>query len=131
MEEKDGFPKGLSAVIIGVCGGVIMALLVITGLRAEGYQLFTFSFWLIVLIAAILPSGLDFLSKKGILPIVAEPIMIGVSFALALLYGNAVASNETAAFLLRSGTLIVHGISALVLVIRILIEKMQERKENR
>lgn len=120
----------ISSILAGLAGGILMGAVLIAMMRSEGYQLWTLSFWVIMVAGCMLPWCLDFLRIRGLHLRVAEYLMICVSLVLAIVYGLMVASNGPVRAMILTCGLILHIGSAGVTGIRLYIRE-RDRSDYR
>lgn len=114
MDSNSDVFRGISAVIIGTAAGALMASVLLFILQKTGFASDTGSFYLIVLIAAVLPLCLDILRKRGIAPELSEAVMIIVSAVICLGYTRITAINEAALNRMNHAAVLVHLAALLV-----------------
>ncbi len=120
----------ISSILAGLSGGVLMGVVLIAMMQSEGYQLWTLSFWVMMVAGCMLPWCLDFLRIRGLHLRVAEYLMISVSLVLTMVYGLMVASNGPARVMILSCGLFLHIGSAAVTGIRLYLRE-RDRSDYR
>ena len=108
MNSNSDVFRGISAVIIGAAAGALMALGVLVFLQRTEFAADRVSFYLIALLAAVLPLCLDSLRKRGIAPEISEAVMILFSALICFGYVQVTAVNDTALSRMNHAVLFVH-----------------------
>ncbi len=116
----------LSSVVIGAAGGVLMAGILLFLFLETGWQINTLSFGLIVLTASALPWCMNWIEKRGMNGYVAEGVMTAVSLVICLLYMHEASGNRSASEAMTRSFVIVHAVSAVITLIRFLINRAKE-----
>ena len=120
MSEQDSKLKSTSSsIIVGILFGILMAGLILFSIQGSDYKLYSLSFWIILLMSCVFPSCFDFFSKRGFSLWIVEPLMIGISFIIVLLYAGAVGVNETTKSLLTTLAITYHSASMVVTLIHL------------
>lgn len=117
MNESGNIKYILFSIIMGMVLGILMAGIIIFLMRYSDYKLYSFSFWLILLITCVLPFCVDFLEKRGFSLWIVKLIMIGISLGVVLLYVYAISGSETTKNALTRLTMIYHIASLFFTVI--------------
>ncbi len=108
MNSNSDVFRGISAVIIGAAAGALMALGVLVFLQRTEFAADRVSFYLIALLAAVLPLCLDSLRKRGIAPEISEAVMILFSALICFGYVQVTAVNDIALSRMNHAVLFVH-----------------------
>ncbi len=130
MNETSDSLKILSAILMGIAGGVLMAAVNITVLSREGASINTILLILLIIIAAGIPWCFDSIGKRGMNPILSEGIMIFLSFGICVLFASVVSKTEHTRDLLTARVFVIHLISLAVTSVRWGIRYYRSGKED-
>ena len=130
MKETTDSLKTVSAILMGAAGSVLMAAANITVLSQEGTSLDTLPLILLIIISAGIPWCFDSIGKRGMNPILAEGIMIVLSFGICVLFAGIVSKTDHTRGVLITRILVIHGISLAVTAVRWGIRYYQKGKEE-
>ena len=115
---------------MGEAGSVLMAAANLTVLSQEGTSVDTLPFILLIIISAGIPWCFESIGKRGMHPILAEGIMIVLSFGICVLFAGIVSKTDHTRGVLITRILVIHGISLAVTAVRWGIRYHQKGKEE-
>ena len=115
---------------MGAAGSVLMAAVTIAVLSQEGTLGDTLPLILLIIISAGIPWCFDSIAKRGMNPILAEGIMIVLSFGICVLFAGIVSKTDHTRGVLITRILVIHGISLVVTAVRWGIRYCQKGKEE-
>ena len=112
--------KTLVSLAAGICGGLLMALLLLYMMISTVFTTGGIGFILELIVAAAFPLCLNIVRNEGILLKTAQVLMIAVSFTICLYYAGYVTAtadfpNMNAAIIVLAA--ILHGVSLLSVLI--------------
>lgn len=132
---SDSVKRILFSVFAGVLGGLLMAILLLWLMTANSFVIVDAQFVLIVLIAFAAPMCMNFLKEKGLSVLLAQIIMVVLSFVIMLLYANSVGSASNLAGKYSSfvssvfhAAVILHGAGALGIAVSLISRKIGKKK---
>lgn len=120
-EQQEQRKQVISSLIAGIIFGILMAGILVFLFQQSDYKFYSKSFWLILVVACMLPGCFDFFEKRGLSLWMIEPIMIGISFIIMLLYARSVGGNEATRQLFLQLVTIYHANSLLFTLLRLWI----------
>ena len=126
MEHNDIFPL-ISSILAGAACGIFMAAVLLFLFSVFGYTNRT-SIALIAVVAICLPFLFDFLARRGLSVVIVEFLMAAISMVFCLIYAYTAAMNDTALTAMRNSAVLVHVLSLLGMVIRLMIMKGADRR---
>ena len=118
MKDTTDTLKTISAILMGVAGGVLIAAVNIAVLSQEGASIDILPFLLLIIISAGIPWCFDSIGKRGMNPILAEGIMIFLSFGICALFAYIVSKTDHTRGVLITRFLMIHGIALAVTAVR-------------
>ena len=130
MKETNDTLKTISAILMGAAGGVLMATVNTAVLSQEGASVDILPFILLIIISAGIPWCFDSIGRRGMNPILAEGIMIVLSFGICVLFSYIVSKTDHTRGLLIIRILVIHGIALAVTAVRWGIRYHKSGKEE-
>ena len=131
---SDSVERILFSVFAGVLGGLLMAILLLWLMIANSFVISNAQFVLIVLIAFAAPMCMNFLREKGFNVILAQIVMVALSFLITVLYARSVgmASNLAGKYSgffssVFNATLILHGAAVIGIIVPVTGRKIRKK----
>ncbi|MBR2825542.1 MAG: hypothetical protein IKE51_04695 [Solobacterium sp.] len=120
----------LFSIVMGMVLGILMSGILVFLIRYSDYKMYSISFWLILIVACVLPLCFDFLEKRGFSLWIVELIMIGISFVIVLLYVRAISISETTNVALTRLTMVYHISSLCLNIVRLFVLRGIHHESN-
>ena len=88
----------ISSIVVGVCCGILLAVILLFMMLQNNFVLFNMSFWISLIVVVAIPFCLLVVKRFGLSYFIVCMCMLGVSFLVSIIYASIVGKSSSQYF---------------------------------